>query len=172
MLRVDPSQVWVKRTFRPTYAHTEATAKSQLLDPAWDRSIAIYPGMVMMKTVGEKCTLINGTGMPMGFAGLFVGGYSIDEPLRSGFNGFAVWVLGSRAEAEVIAPAFDEGSAWSEPTDGTYTLVHAIVDGARRGQLAPAGQSGRGTLTTRPVARLVQVVSAKKIVIGGLTGTV
>lgn len=173
MLRTRISKSYIKRTIRPLYGWTQATPKSCFLDSAWDRSVAIWPGMVFEKTSGENVTLISAAGhQPYGLGALYVGGDEIDEVLDSGINAFAVWVLGPDAEFEVLAPAFDTGSTWTDPGDGTLVKVHAIVDGANRGKLAPAGQAGRGTLSTNPVARLLKVNSATKITIGGLTGTV
>jgi hypothetical protein len=172
MLRVPLSKAWIKRTIRLNYGFTQTTPKSQMLDPLWDRSIAIWPGMCAMKTAGEKVTLINATGTPMGLFAEYIGGDGIDEPLLRGINATAVWVMGTDAELEVLAPAFDTGASWVDPGDGTALLVHAYVDGTRRGQLTPAGTTGRGTLTTRPVARLIKVDSASKIIVGGLYGTV
>lgn len=168
MLRVPLSKAWIKRTLRLLYGFTQTTPKSQFLDPAWDRSVAIYPGMVAMNTSGDKVTLINGTGQPMGLFAEYIGGDGIDEPDLRGVNATAVWSLGVDSEFEVLSPAFDTGSSWTDPGDGTKRLVHAIVDGANRGKLAPAGQTGRGTLSTLPVCRLLKVDSASKIIVGGL----
>lgn len=168
MLRVPLAKAWIHRTLRVLYGWTQTTPANVLLDPAWDRSVDIFPGMVAMKTAGEKVTLINSTGIPYGLFGEYVGGDGVDEPLDSGVNATAVWVLGPDAEFEVLSPAFDTGSSWSDPGNGTIKLCHAIVDGVRRGMLAPAGQTGRGTLSTLPVARLLKVDSATKIRIGGL----
>lgn len=168
MIRTTLAQAWIHRTLRPLYGWTQMTPQAVLLDPAWDRSVAIYPGMVAMKTAGDNVTLINGVGLPLGLFGEFVGGYSVDEPLDSTVNATAVWVLGPDAQAEVLAPAFDTGSTWTDPGNGTVKLIHAIVDGVRRGKLAPAGQAGRGTLSTAPVLRLIRVDSANQIVVGGL----
>lgn len=168
MLRVPLSKAHLKRTLRPLYAFTQATPASVLLDPAWDRSVGIFPGMVAMKTTGEQVTLINGTGTPYGLFEEFIGGDGIDEPLESGVNATGAWVLGPDSEFEVLAPAFDTGSSWAEAGDGTIVLCHAITDGANRGKLAPAGQAGRGTLSALPVCRLLKVDSATKIVVGGL----
>ena len=168
MLRTRLAKSYIKRTFRVLYGWTQMTPKSNFLDPAWDRSVDIYPGMVMTKGVGDLVTLIGAAGhVPYGFAALYVGGDGIDEPADVGINAFSTWVLAPDAEAEVLAPAFDDGSTW---TDGgsTEVLVHAIVDGVRRGKLAPAGQTGRGTLSTAPIARLIKVNSASKLTIGGL----
>lgn len=173
MLRTRLSKSYIKRTIRPLYAWTQATPKSCFLDSAWDRSVQIWPGMAFEKTSGENVTLISAQGHPVyGLGALYVGGDEIDEVLDAGINAFAVWALTPDAEFEILAPAFDTGSTWTDPGDGTIKLVHAIVDGANRGKLAPAGQSGRGTLTTNPVARLLKVNSATKITIGGLNGTV
>lgn len=168
MLRVPLNKAWIKRTIRPLYGWTQQTPSSVLLDPNWDRSVDIYPGMVAMKTAGEQVTLINATGLPYGLFGEYIGGDGLDEPLESGINATAVWVFGPDAESEVTSPAFDTGSTWTDPGDGTIVLCHAIVDGANRGKLAPAGQTGRGTLSTRPVCRLLKVDSESKIVVGGL----
>lgn len=168
MLRVPLNKAWLKRTIRPKYGWTQATPDATLLDPAWDRSTPIFPGMVSMKTRGDNCTLINATGAPFGLFGEFIGGDGIDEPATRGVNATAVWVLGPDAEFEILAPAFDTGASWVDPADGTITLLHAVVDGANRGKLVPAGTLGRGALSAKPVVRLRRVDSANMIVVSGL----
>lgn len=177
MLRLRLDQAHLKRTIRPLYTWTQATPKGMYLDPDWDRSVDIYPGMVAMRKGGDLVSLIDGTGDPLGLFGLFIGGYGIDEVLDQGVNAVAVWVLGPDAEMEVDAPAFDSELTWTDPTDGTSTLVHAWTDGSDRGKLAPAGAtpaagSTSTTLSTAPVARLLKVNSDHTITIGGLQGTV
>lgn len=172
MLRVPLASAYLKRTIRPLYSYTQATPKPQFLDPAWDRSVSIWPGMCLMRKGGDLVSLVDGTGVPMGLSALYVGGDGIDEVLDSGVNALTVWVLGSDAEFEVLSPAFDDTLSWTDPTDGTGTLVHAWATGAGRGKLAFAGATKSGhTLTTRPVARLLKVNSTKKITVGGLMGT-
>lgn len=171
MLRTTIAKAYIKRTFRPLYGWTQMTPKSVFLDPLWDNSVDIYPGMVMMKTQGEQVTLINATGVPYGFSALYVGGDGIDEVEEAGINVFAVWVMAADAEAEILSPAFDTGASWVDPANGTITLLHALVDGVNRGKLVPAGTAGRGTLSARPVCRLIEVNSATKITVGGLSGT-
>ena len=165
MLRVRAANSYVKRTFRPLYGWTQATPKSVFLDPAWDRSVEIYPGMVLMKGAGELVTLINNVGVPYGFAGDYVGGDGYDPLLDVGINAFSAWVLSSDAEFEVLAPAFDDTATWAEAGTGTEVLVYAQTAGANRGKLVPAGTSGASTAA---VARLIKVNSASKITIGGL----
>ncbi len=165
MLRVPLAKAWIKRTLRILYGWTQTTPKSVYLDPAWDRSVPIYPGMVAMRTSGEKVTLINATGVPYGLFGEYIGGDGIDEPLTRGVNATAVWVLADDAEFEVLAPAFDTAASWVDPGDGSEVLVHASTTGANRGKLVPAGAAGA---SARPIARLLKVDSASKIIIGGL----
>lgn len=167
MLRTRLSKSHIKRTFRPLYGWTQMTPKSTFLDPAWDRSVDIFPGMVMMKGVGDQVTLIgtDQTDVPYGLSALYVGGDGIDEPLEAGINAFAVWVLGPDAEAEILAPAFDTAATWTDAGGGAETLIYAHISGAKRGQLT----TGAGaTIGTVPVARLIKVNSASKITIGGL----
>jgi hypothetical protein len=166
MLRTRLNKAYIKRTIRPLYGWSQTTPKSVFLDPAWDRSVAVFPGMVFMKTAGENVTLINGTGVPYGLGALYVGGDGIDEVLDAGINAFAVWVLADDAEFEILAPAFDPAATWAEAGDGTETLVYAGTTGATRGMLVPAGASGA---SAKPVARLLKVNSPTKITIGGLT---
>lgn len=166
MLRVPLAKAWIKRPLGLLYGFVQTTPKSLLLDPAWDRSVAIWPGMVAMKTGGDKVTLLNATGVPYGLFGLYVGGDGIDEPLEAGINAMPVWVLGPDAEFEVHAPSFDSTLTWTDPANGTFTLVHAYATGANRGKLCLAGSTGA---SVKPVAKLLRVDSASKIVIGGLT---
>lgn len=165
MLRTRLNSSYIKRTFRPLYGWTQMTPKSCYLDPAWDRSTPIWPGMVMTKGVGDNVTLIGGTGqIPYGFAGLYVGGDGIDEPLDVGVNAFAVWVMTPDAEAEVLAPAFDTSLTYTD-TSGAETLLYAGTTGANKGKLVVSGTSGA---TSQPVARLLKVNSPTKITIGGV----
>ena len=173
MLRTRIAKSYIKRTFRPTYGWTQQTPKSTFLDPAWNRAVPIWPGMVFTKGVGDQVSLVgaySSTDAPYGFGALYVGGDGIVEPLDAGINTFAVWVMTPDAEAEVLAPAFATNATWTE-TAGTETLVYAITTNTngRQGKLVPAGYSVSGdTLTTTPVARLIKVNSATKITIGGL----
>lgn len=170
MLRVPLSKAYLKRTIRPLYGWTQSTPKSCFLDPAWDRSVDIWPGMAMARTSGENYTLLGAAPMvPAGLCGLYIGGDGIDEVEDAGVNVLAVWVLGPDAEFEILAPAFDTGASWVDPGNGTDVLVHASTTGANRGKLVPAGAANA---SVNPVARLLKVNSATKITIGGLRGTV
>lgn len=171
MIRVRANLAHIKRTFRPTYAWTQATPKAVFLDPAYDRATmpVIYPGMVLMKTTGELVNLIGGAGVPYGFAADYVGGDGFDPLLDVGINATAVWVLGADAEAEILAPAFDDTQAWAETGDGTEKLVYAITAGTGRGKLALATNGSVATaISSQPVGRLLKVNSPSKITIGGL----
>lgn len=165
MLRTRMDLAHIKRTIRPLYGWTQATPKSCFLDPAWDRSVNIWPGMAMMKTAGDNYSLLNGTGVPAGLCALFIGGDGIDEVLDAGVNALSVWVLGPDAEFEILAPAFDSALTWIDPGNGTELLVHASTTGANRGKLVPAGATNA---SAQPVARLIKVNSASKITVGGL----
>lgn len=168
MFRTSVANSYLKRTIRPVYGWSQATPKAAFVDPAWNSSVDIYPGMALMKTLGDNVTLINASGTPYGLAAFFMAPVlGIDEITEQGVNACAVWVMGTDAEFEVIAPAFDSTSSWVDPGNGTTALVYCFVDGTKRGQLCPAGATG-GTVSTQPVARLLQVASASKIRIGGL----
>lgn len=165
MIRTRLATAYLKRTFRPLYGWTQMTPKAQFLDPAWDRSVNIWPGMVMSRTAGELVTLFGASPLNVayGFSGLYVGGDGIDEPLDVGLNVFAVWVMGRDAEAEVLAPAFDTTATYTDPGDGTEVLLTAVTTGAARGKLTSAGANSGNA-----VARLLKVNSATKLTIGGL----
>lgn len=166
MLRTPLNLNYLKRTIRPLYANTQATPKAVLLDPAWDYSVDIYPGMAMMKTSGTNVTLLNGSGTAYGLADFFEAPQlGIREITDSGANGCAVWVLGPDAEFQVLSPAFDTSVTWTDPGDGTTTLVSAYTSGTKRGVLCPAGTAGAAA---QPIARLLAVNSASSITIGGL----
>lgn len=170
MLRVPLNLSYIKRTIRPKYAWTQSTPQAMYVDPAWDKSVDIYPGMALMKTAGENVTLLNGTGVAYGLSAFYMAPvYGIDEITEQGINACAVWVLAPDAEFDVLAPAFDTGVSWTEPGDGTLPLVSAYTSGANRGKLCPAGTGGAASV---PIGRLVNVISPTQITIAGLQGRV
>lgn len=180
MIRTTLDKAYIKRTIRPLYGWTQATPKSCFLDPAWDRSSDIWPGMAMMKTAGENYTLVGSGRNAEGLCGLYIGGDGIDEVEEAGINVLAVWHLGPDAEFEILAPAFDTSTSWSDPGNADVDLVFARTTAATsptattglRGQLVLGVGGTGGSITSRPVARLLKVVSTTKIIIGGLVGTV
>lgn len=142
MIRVPISRSYIKRTIRPNYGWTQATPKSGYLDPAWNRSVPIWPGMAFMRTTGASgytgpyqtfgatsggpnYSLLNATGVPAGLVGNYIGGEGIDELLDTGVSALAVWVLDPDAEFEILAPAFDANLTWTDPGNGTDALVYA-----------------------------------------------
>jgi hypothetical protein len=176
MFRTSLELNYVKRPFRPLYGWTQATPKSGFLDPTWNRSVPIYPGMVVTKTTGNNYTLLGAASdatkanqVPAGHIGQFVGGYGIDELLEAGINAIAVWVLGPDAEFEVLAPAFDVTQSWADPGDGTTVLVYASTGGSNQGQLVLSSDPNASGV---PVARLIQVESSTSLIIAGLNGRV
>lgn len=205
MLRTPISRSYIKRTIRPNYGWTQATPQSGYLDPNWNRAVPIWPGMVAMRTTGASgytgpyqtfgatsggpnFTLINGTGVPYGLFGNYVGGDGIDELLDTGVSAMAVWVLNADAQFEVLAPAFDASLTWTDPGNGTEVLVYArtanlaspvglnglggpIASGSYTGTYGLQGQlvtSADANKSTYPVARLISVNSNISITIGGL----
>jgi hypothetical protein len=164
MIRTTIDKAYIKRTIRPLYGWTQTTPKAMLLDPAWDRSVLIWPGMVAMKTAGDNVTLINGTGVPYGLFGNYIGGDGIDELLLAGVNACAVWVMDPDAEFEILAPAFDTTATWTDPGNGTFLLACASTTGANRGKLVPVGAANA---SAKPVAKVLKV-STTKLVVGGL----
>lgn len=168
VIRTTLDKPYIKRPYRILYGFTQQTPADVLLDPAWDRSVKIWPGMVAMKTQGNNVTLINATGHPYGFFAEYIGGDDYDEPKLRGVNATAVWRMAPDAEAEVLAPSFDVAATWTDPADGTFLLAHAMTTGANRGKLVPAGTTNA---SARPVCRVLKV-SATKLTVGGLAGTV
>lgn len=164
MLRVPLAKSYITRPLKPLYGWTQTTPKGLMLDPAWDRSVDIWPGMVAMKTTGDLVTLVNATGVPYGLFGNYIGGDGVDELLDVNLNACAVWVLEADAEFIVQAPSFDDTLSWVDPGNGTFALVSAYVSGTNRGKLCPTG-----TLhSSRAIAKLLRVDSPTQIVIGGL----
>ena len=217
MIRTYLANDYIKRTIRPLYSWTQATPKPVFLDPAWTRSVPIWPGMGFIRTGGDLVTLAGANSVQMGAAkamygtagtsnngsfvtanepypvyglgGLYVGGDGVDELLYAGINAFAVWVLGPDAEFEILAPAFDPTSTWTDPPafgagaanyPGAPLIGVALQNasgangtglgsGTLQGQLVPWSAS---TSISSPVARLLKVNSSTKITIGGLESLV
>jgi hypothetical protein len=174
MLRVPVNKSYLKRTIRPRLGWSQATPVPAFLDPQFDAvraGVPIYPGMALMKTVGECVAPLNADGVPYGLSAFYEGGEGIFEISEQGINACAVWVLSEQADFEILAPAFDATVPWVEPVDGSIALVHAYTAGPKRGQLCPAGLAGLPvgtTVSTLPVARLLKVAGPQKIIVGGL----
>lgn len=162
IFRVNLSNVGQQRTIRPLYAQTQATPWAGYLDPAWDRSVDILPGMVMARTgAGEVFTLAKDTTQKgFGLAALWVApnGSSIDGPIDevagTGTNNFTVWVGGPDALFEILAPAFDTSADYTLPTDGTRKMLSHTTSAHAQG----AGKltvSGGTNAASNAIAELV-----------------
>lgn len=53
MIRTYLSNSYIKRTIRPLFGWTQATPKPCFLDPAWNRSVPMWPGMGYVRTGGD-----------------------------------------------------------------------------------------------------------------------
>ena len=150
--------------------------------PLADRTKAAYtskgsllPGMVAVRVKGTQSISI-GTGanvaeQPFGLLANFVGG-DLDE----GFSGdslqneVGVW-RGPDAVFEILAPAFDDdGTGSPDITGQSLTTALGTVGDLGTNVYLYAGQDGRlvslGTPGNRvPVARLVERVSASRIIV-------
>lgn len=175
MLRTPLDKAHIKRTLRERYSHSATTPASFDLDPDWDKSVDIYPGMAAMLNstaasgAASEVTLLDATGRPFGLFGVYIApGYGIDEQADAGVQAVPVWRLTEGAEFEVLAPAFDDQATWTFPTDGTALLVHAYTgaSASARGVLCPAGATGA---STKPIARAVERPSSDVLVITGLS---
>ena len=194
MIRTYLANDYIKRTIRPLYSWTQATPKPAFLDPNWTRAVPIWPGMGFLRTGGDLVSLVGTTTAQMGsnktmtvtvggvqpvygLGALYVGGDGVDELLYAGINAFAVWVLAPDAEFEILAPAFDPTSTWTDPTGGTGSQLIGVAlqngpatgiqSGTLQGQLVPYVTTA-SSIMSAPVARLLKVNSSTKITIGGL----
>lgn len=173
MLRTTVDNAYLRRTLRELYSFGASTAKDCLLDPAWNRSVDLVPGMGMVNFssaasgVSDLCAPPDAAGdIPYGLIGVYVApALGIDEVRDSGINSIPVWVLSSGSEFEVLAPAFDSTLAWTFPTDGTELLVTVMFSGATRGKLVPIGTANS---TTKPVARALSRPATDRLIISGL----
>jgi len=172
MLRVTLDNVAQKRTIRPLYANHQATPYGCFLDPAWDRSRDIYPGMVMAKLDGEKCTLFGGTGgtaanhTVWGLSALFVAPLlGIDEVRNIGNNLFAVWIGDNQSVFEILAPAFDTSAAWTNPVDGSKVPLRVTIGAHAQGVGKLTTTASGATVSTAVAGHLIQVVGSTKIIV-------
>jgi len=168
MLRTTLANVSVQRTIRPLYAFTQATPYAGFLDPAWDKSVDIYPGMVMAKLDQEKFTLLsNTTHEPFGLSALFLAPVlGIDEVTPSGTNNFTAWRLGGAdATFEILAPAFAASATWANPTDGSRTPLRVTLTGHADGPGKLTPEAAGANVSTKVAATLISVVGTNKIVV-------
>lgn len=172
MLRVTLDNVAQKRTIRPLYAQHQATPWGCILNPEWDRSTDILPGMVMTRINGEAATLFGAgtdaaTHEVWGLSALFVAPMlGIDEVRSAGANGFAVWVGDEQSVFEILAPAFDTTATWMNTDDGSKTPLRVTLaahpEGA--GKLT-TGVAAAGSVGDKVAAHLIQVVGTNKIIV-------
>lgn len=168
------SRAFQKRTIRPLYAWHSAVPYACFLDTVAVGTAIVYPGQVAVKTTGEQMDVfataagLTGKGAPDGGAGdvpfglfnNFING-TMDE-LHGGTE-IGVWVGGRDAVFEILGGY----SASETPLGGeTWTTLNATRGGVA---LFP-DTAGRLTNTvaklgTKEVARLIEAVSATKIVV-------
>lgn len=175
MLRTTLAKAYIKRTIRPLYGWTQATPKSSFLKAsspvAGTASALVYPGFALVQTADDEYDVPTATtDKIVGLCGLYIGGDGINEPADSGINAIAVWVLGSDAEFEILAPAFDS-AVTPHVGDSVYAYATSAATGKQWGQLV-TGTSAPTGATTQIVAKVVKVNSSTKITIRGLIGTV
>lgn len=159
MFMVPISNPHLKRTIRPLYAHHQATTWAGFLDPNRDKSIEILPGTVMARKGKEIFTPYTGAvgQVPFGLSAFFVSTtLGVDEVTDSGSNTFTVWVGDNASLFEVLAPAFDQTADWTEPLNGSTTLL----TGNAKGRLTTAGATAANA-----IAELIEVVSPSKITV-------
>jgi hypothetical protein len=101
MFRTTISNASQKRTLNAVYGYHQATPQAFTLDPDWDRTVDIYPGMVATKLAGEVVTLSNGEDYNASnglFAAFIAPALGIDELTETGLDIVGVWVGGTYAQ--------------------------------------------------------------------------
>ena len=159
MFMVPISNPHLKRTIRPLYAQHQATTWAGFLDPDRDTDVEILPGTVMARKGKEIFTPYTGAAgqVPFGLSAFFVSTtLGVDEVTDSGSNTFTCWVGDGTALFEILAPAFDVDATWTEPMDGSVTLL----TGNDEGRLTPDGAT-----PANAIAELIEVVSPSKITV-------
>lgn len=173
MFRTPIDLAYVKRPLKERYG-TNAVAFDTLLDPDWDRSIDLFPGMAVRLTSSDNTladdfvqVVDTANEVVFGLLGLYVApAFGIDEVRDQGINAVPVWQLNPGVEYEVNSESFVTGATWTS-TPGTPLYVAAVVSGANQGKLTPHVAD----TTTAAFARLVSK-DANTIIITGLQGTV
>jgi hypothetical protein len=196
------SNKYQKRTLRPVYAQTQATPYATSLDDAFrgtDGSVvlpesgdttplhtrtadafthknSLVPGLVMVRTVGEKVAVATSpdqanasavTEQPFGLLANWVGG-ELDDSIDEQTLAVGVWRGANHAFFEVLAPAFNDtglSAAYSASgtSQGLPVLLYAGADG-RLTYLATGTSSGEAGKSV-PVARLIERVGSARILV-------
>jgi len=171
MLYVTLDNVDQKRTIVPLYANHQATPYGAFLDPAFDKSVDIYPGMVMTKLDGEKLTLFGfgaaaATHEVFGLSALFVAPkLGIDELRNINNNLFTAWVGDNQSVFAILAPAFDTTASWVNPTDGSRVPLRVTIGAHAQGVGKLTTTASGATVSTKVAASLIQVVGSTKIIV-------
>jgi hypothetical protein len=161
MIRANAAnRAFQKRTIRPLYAWHSAVPYSAFLDVTAVGTTILYPGQVAVKTTGEQMDYARADGaVSFGLFNNFING---DMDDLGGGTEIGVWVGGRDAVFEVIAG----------PTAGAETPLAAVswtsLNATRGGVALYPDSAGRLTNTAgseKKVARLIEAVSASKIII-------
>jgi hypothetical protein len=161
MIRANAAnRAFQKRTIRPLYAWHSAVPYSAFLDVTAVGTTILYPGQVAVKTTGEQMDYARADGaISFGLFNNFING---DMDDLGGGTEIGVWVGGRDAVFEVIAG----------PTAGAETPLAAVswtsLNATRGGVALYPDSAGRLTNTAgseKKVARLIEAVSASKIII-------
>lgn len=171
MFRVTLDNINQQRTIRPLYADHQATSYSCVLDPSFDRSIDVLPGMVMAREEGDSVVPFGwganaASHEPMGLAGIFVAPkLGVDELKVAGSNGFAVWVGDEQAVFEVLAPAFAASATWAKPTKGQKVPLRVTMGAHKDGVGKLTNEAAGATVADKVVGQLIDVLGNNRIVV-------
>lgn len=171
MLRVTADNIHQTRTLRPLYAYTQATPQAATLNPEWDFSVDILPGMVVTRINGQEAHLFGAgddaaTHEVWGLSALFAApSIGIDEVRPTGTNHFAVWVGDNQSQFEVLAPAFDTTATWSVPADGSKTPLRVTTEGHPQGPGKLTTEVSGANVSGKVAAHLIDVVGTNKIIV-------
>lgn len=167
MLRANSlKRLTVKRTIRPLYAWHQATPYAAFFDLDTGRNPTaltafVYPGMVASKTTGELMRIATAATRPFGLFANFING-PMDE--LGGGTEIGVWRGGPDATFEVLAGPDSSETPLAAPGGG-WVALNATAGGVALASDANGRLTNAAVDATNRVARLVEAVSEKKIII-------
>lgn len=172
------SQVFLKRTLRPTYALTQGTPQAGYLDPNWSRAVPIWPGMALCRSAGtaypenaqsfasgDIVTPVNSsqTGFPTGAQSSYTLNGGNAGGVQTAPVGLCAQYIGGDGIDELITSGVNALAVWVLGPDAQMEVDAPAFDAVNGGTWTDPGSS--------EVFVFARISNSSPVGLNGLSGT-